>query len=315
MDLQQLTLQDLRILRSLYRTHSQKETALALGLSSPTLSRRIAEMRELFGDKLFVRYANTMMPTPFMVEHIPAVERLVEGMRDLCEPSWFDPSSHQEVIRIGCIDYDLFSGLSVRTALMVRKAAPGIALEFRYLDLEIESKLANGSLDMVIWYWPLGSPNIHMMTLREPRPAVLVRNEHPLAKLQATLDPDETVPIEALHNYERICATYTEAQASCIFPFEAHQRTAFYVPSYGMGFRLLQHGDFTLSVPLLYDHDMLERLGLTVLRVAERTEPRTQLLLWHERTHASPARQWVRSILAANARQLAADPSTPIDPS
>ena len=116
MDLQQLTLQDLRILRSLYRTHSQKETALALGLSSPTLSRRIAEMRDLFGDKLFVRYANTMMPTPFMVEHMPAVERLVEGMRDLCEPSWFDPSSHQEVIRIGCIDYDLFSGLSVRTA-------------------------------------------------------------------------------------------------------------------------------------------------------------------------------------------------------
>lgn len=175
MDLHQLTLQDLRILRSLYRTHSQKETALALGLSSPTLSRRIAEMRELFGDKLFVRYANTMMPTPFMVEHIPAVERLVEGMRDLCEPSWFDPSSHQEVIRIGCIDYDLFSGLSVRTALMVRKAAPGIALEFRYLDLEIESKLANGSLDMVIWYLPLGSPNIHTMTLRKPRPAVLVR--------------------------------------------------------------------------------------------------------------------------------------------
>ena len=79
-----------------------------------------------------------------------------------------------------------------------------------------------------------------------------------------------------------------------------------------MGFRLLQHGDFTLSVPLLYDHDMLERLGLTVLRVSERTEPRTQLLLWHERTHASPARQWVRS---ANARQLAEDPSTPIEPS
>ena len=73
MDLQQLTLQDLRILRSLYRTHSQKETALARGLSSPTLSRRIAEMRDLFGDKLFVRYANTMMPTPFMVEHMPAV--------------------------------------------------------------------------------------------------------------------------------------------------------------------------------------------------------------------------------------------------
>ena len=272
-------------------------------------------MRELFGDKLFVRYANTMMPTPFMVEHIPAVERLVEGMRDLCEPSWFDPSSHQEVIRIGCIDYDLFSGLSVRTALMVRKAAPGIALEFRYLDLEIESKLANGSLDMVIWYLPLGSPNIHTMMLRKPRPAVLVRNEHPLAKLQATLGPDETVPVEALHDFERICATYSEAQAPCIFPFEAYQRTAFYVASYGMGFRLLQHGDFTLSVPLLYDHDMLERLGLTVLRVSERTEPRTQLLLWHERTHASPARQWVRSILAANARQLAEDPSTPIEPS
>ena len=61
MDITKLPL--LATLEVLLRERSVRETARLLGVSPSTVSRHLAQLRELVGDPLFVRSGNLMLPT------------------------------------------------------------------------------------------------------------------------------------------------------------------------------------------------------------------------------------------------------------
>lgn len=88
---------------------SLSKTAKVLGITQPTVSRRLADLEALVGEPLFVRTVEGVSPTP-------AGERLVEPARRMAE-------SHGELERLA-------SGTSAKPGGIVRiTAPPGIAFE------------------------------------------------------------------------------------------------------------------------------------------------------------------------------------------
>ena len=307
-DLAQLRFRDLQLLRALYRQRSLSGAAAEVGLPTPSASRILAQLRTFFGDQLFVRYAAYMMPTPAMVSLLPKIDSVLRQAEALQSAAAFSPHRYIGVARVGCLDYDMLSRMVMRTAERWAKESPHAAFELRLLDESTGPKLASGELDVAVWYKNELGPNIHSIVLQRMHPTVVVSKAHPLAAMQAELTANECLPANLLCQYPRIDAAFRRLSAPHYFPFELEQRVVFSVPLFGMALRLLTTGDYTLALPKIYGHDLLDRLGVVALRIDQ--EPfesalATQYLLWHDRSHRDPAHQWLRSLFADEARKLA----------
>ena len=81
----------LRLLSTLYRTHSLSVTAAQNHLSLSTASRKLREARVLFEDELFTRSGQVMYPTPRMDELISSVDHLISELTALFHHDTFKP--------------------------------------------------------------------------------------------------------------------------------------------------------------------------------------------------------------------------------
>src|SRR5262245_40885143 len=103
-----LDLQDLLILKEVHRTGSITEAANRIGLSQPSTSIRLSELRKHFADPLFVRTSAGMKSTPRMDGLLP----LVNNALDLLNPEHaglvdFVPAESDRTFRVA------FSGVGL----------------------------------------------------------------------------------------------------------------------------------------------------------------------------------------------------------
>lgn len=307
-DFTRLSFRDLYLLAAMCRTHSLAAAALEVGVTKPVASRMLADLRQLLGDRLFVRYASAMMPTPAMEALRPQIDEILVRISSLPSTPAFTPKRYAGLERIGCIDFDLLSRLVMRTAERWHRESPLAQLEFRLLDDSFAEKLAMGELDAAIWYTDALGPNFHCMKLQRTRPAVIVRKDHPLAREAASLGPCGRIPADRVAACPRIALTFRKSSSLFYFGFEARQSTVFYVPLISGALRLLLSDDYTLVMPRAYGADLLEKLGVVEIPVDDpplRDASCVQYLVWHDRVHRHPAHQWLRSIFADEARRLA----------
>lgn len=93
MHIDKLAIEELRLLVLLYKTHSLKDSAVRLNVSTPTASRMLARLRAAVEDELFIRSASAMTPTHACRRLFPRVERILAEMDALThEPQVFRPS-------------------------------------------------------------------------------------------------------------------------------------------------------------------------------------------------------------------------------
>ncbi len=87
-----LDLNLLRVLVAIDRCRSVTEAGRRLALSQPATSNALARLREAFGDRLFVRAAGALMPTPLAERIVPIAAQHLESLEAaLTEPQAFDP--------------------------------------------------------------------------------------------------------------------------------------------------------------------------------------------------------------------------------
>ncbi|MDT9170729.1 LysR family transcriptional regulator, partial [Escherichia coli] len=86
-------LNSLVILGLLLRTKSVTRTAQQLGVSQPSVSRSLAQLRSLLGDPLLVRTAGGMELTRRAEELAPSLQDWLATTAGLLEPPCFDPAT------------------------------------------------------------------------------------------------------------------------------------------------------------------------------------------------------------------------------
>lgn len=178
----QLDLDLLRVFAAVLRERHVTRAALRLGLTQSAVSNALRRLRVLFGDDLFQRTPQGMLPTALALSLAQPIEAALDAVRAVTELSRpFVPETAEAEFVVGVSDYaELVLGPALVTRL--RAVAPGVSLLFRHADRDgALALLDDDRAQLALGILP--EPPARMtrtMVLRDGF-AVLMRADHPAA--------------------------------------------------------------------------------------------------------------------------------------
>ena len=183
MNLNRMDLNLLVVLETIYSEGSLTRAAVRLHLSQPALSHALNRLRDQFGDALFVRQGNRMVPTPRARQLIDPIRRALSTLENaLHEETQFDPAAAESHFSLGLRDVLEATSLPPLMSFL-QNEAPHIRISSVRSDRkELETELLDGKLDAAIdVLLPLG-PEIHYRRISRDRLVVVARKGHPAIK-------------------------------------------------------------------------------------------------------------------------------------
>lgn len=179
-----MSLADLNHLRTfvvLYELGSLTAAAEQLHVSQPTVSYTLSRLRERFGDDLFRRDRNRMVPTARATQLFgPLHEALAQIDATVDDSDSFDPTEFSGTLALGLTSIGEQTFLPpVMAALAPR--APAATLSVERLDAEqVEDELIRGSIDLAITVSTMITPRLWRSPLRSVEYVALSSRDHPL---------------------------------------------------------------------------------------------------------------------------------------
>ena len=139
-------------LDALLQDRNITHAAARLGISQPALSARLARLRTLFGEPLFIPspHGRGVLPTPRAEALRPQVTGVLRGISAMFAPTAFDAQTSSRTFVIALHENP---ALMLGTALLnqVGTDAPGIRLRFALPEMaELPQQLENGDVDLYI---------------------------------------------------------------------------------------------------------------------------------------------------------------------
>lgn len=188
-----MTLVQLRHLLSLARTGSFSQSAAALFLTQPALSRSIRALEAELGQPLFDRIGRTSELTPFGRDAVERARELVLAADDLRDSGRLAADGQHGALRIGM---GSGPGAMLMTPLLLKMAQerPQLRVEVARAATErLVQALRERTLDALIVdarsLRP--APDLVTQALHDMRGAFLVRRGHPLARRRGTTSFDD----------------------------------------------------------------------------------------------------------------------------
>jgi DNA-binding transcriptional LysR family regulator len=179
-----MTLVQLRHLISLARTGSFSQSATALFLTQPALSRSIRALEDELGQPLFDRIGRRSELTPFGRDAVERARELVLAADDLRDSGRLAGDAQEGVLRIGM---GSGPGAMLMTPLLLKMAQerPRLRVEIARAGTELlVQALRERALDaLVVDARSLRpAPDLNAQFMHDMRGAFMVRRGHPLAK-------------------------------------------------------------------------------------------------------------------------------------
>ncbi|WP_455873338.1 LysR family transcriptional regulator [Rhizobium yanglingense] len=153
------------------------------------MSKRLANLRALFGDDLFVRYADGVRPTEKALDLADPIRLALRQIEDaLGDMAKFAPQSSRRIFRIATTDH-IAATLMPDLMVALRITAPGTSIVLRSLHRqEIVDCLEKGSIDLAITILPDAPTTIKRAQLFHVDWISIVSSEHPEIRQDLTLD-------------------------------------------------------------------------------------------------------------------------------
>lgn len=124
-----LDLNLLRVFDALYSEQSATRAGKRLGLSQPAVSAALNRLRQVVGDRLFVRQGSRMVPTTkALALHDPVRQALASVEQALTGIASFDPSQAERTLRLFGSDY-FAEVLMPRLSAEIAEEAPSVILQ------------------------------------------------------------------------------------------------------------------------------------------------------------------------------------------
>ncbi|HEX5373802.1 MAG TPA: LysR family transcriptional regulator [Aquabacterium sp.] len=294
---------DLNLFRVLDAVHEHggiSGAARHLHLSQPAVSHALARLRRLWGDPLFVRHGNQMVPTELTRRVIGEVQAHLRGLQAcLAQADAFDPRTLNMTLRLGM--RDVLEAITL-PPLMARLAevAPGVRLSSVRVPREtLERALTLGEVDLVIDRQRRVSARVHGEPLAQERLAVILRQGHPALQhglsvsdyfqashVMVTLRPDQDDPLQAV--WDALGLGTRRVTLRCQHYFAAA--------------KVVAHSDALLTLPHTYAEQLAQTLPLTVCELPVPVPPIAIWMYWHADREGDPVHRWMRESVAQGAR-------------
>ena len=165
---------DLEFFLALWETRSITQAARDLNLTMPTASRRMARLRELFGDPCFVRSHKGLLPTDFTIANVGEIIQLHRQLHELTQRKTFEPSELKRVIRIAIPD-NAIPFLLPNVVKAITDQAPLCSIAFLHSSHNSFEDLQKGYIDFLINPKSLVPRGSHFMPLHAFDQVILVR--------------------------------------------------------------------------------------------------------------------------------------------
>ena len=286
---------------ALYEERHVTRAAARVGLGQSSLSGALARLRAVFGDELFTRGRNGMMPTARARELSVAVGQALATLRAAIEQSpRFDAATSSRVFHIATSDY----GEAILLPPLVRRlraTAPGIALNVTRTEFLFQppfARLEAGDVDLALGFFDEVS-RAHTGALARrlgvDEFVCVLRAGNPRVRHHLTL--------RALLDLDHVRINYPGDHGA------------------GMIDTLLRSRGLKRNVPLTVSHflsipplvaatDLVGFLPARLARLAVRSHrlrvfkvplplrPLPMSMAWHERREHDPAHAWLRALAA-----------------
>ena len=281
----------------LLKTKSVSGTAIALGISQPSVSRALAQLRDALNDPLLVRSGNGMIRTQ---RGDDLVERLADWMAStsaLLEEERFDPKLVERRFRIASTDFGLQSVL-LPALPALRALAPGISIDIVPLSRATHRTLAAGEVDLAISGLEHDPSQIHRLLLFRDRFSCIMPVDHPLAAKSG-----QRLSIDEFLSYPHLSLTVSDAELDRVSVVLGDagrdRRVVASLPYFALAPDMLNAGGLIATLPKRAATRFIASHGLAMRDAPEELGEMDYWVLWHERSHRDRASRWLREQLVS----------------
>lgn len=301
MNKQTLDLNRLRVFRAVWEHRNVSRAAEDLGVSQPTVSHALRELRQHFNDRIFVRCPGGMMPTP-LAETISkrisqALSILEHGLELRGE---FDPSSSRREFTI--VMTDIAEAIILPRILeLCRRDAPFIA--FRAIQLPTESVLAalrDGAADVAVGFSPALRASLLHSSLFRSEYVCIVSASHP--RVRERLKKEDF--IRERHAVAQAQGTGHHAVESALQRMGLLDSIGARVPHFLALPTIVAASDMIATIPRPLAELMLPVAPVRLHQIPIRLPKLLIEQFWHERFHDDAASRWLRMLLPRAMQQV-----------
>jgi DNA-binding transcriptional LysR family regulator len=254
-----------------------------LGLSQPATSGALARLREMLGDRLFIRGKRGLEPTDRCLELAGPLTKALVDLRNVVAGSSFEPATTTRTFRIGAVDAAM-AVFMPRIANQALKEAPRAQLQIVAINpARAVEMLDRGALDLALSVVTSSSATVRSRSLFRVEFVLAARPGHPLAAGQ--------VDLTALHRFPRAHVAF---EGMPLPP-----RCQVLLDSFLAVPPVLRETDAWALLPKPYAEELRAARSVATLPVpAGLAHPSMQMqLLWPDVQDAAPASRWLRGII------------------
>jgi len=295
------------VLEAIYVEGSVTRAADKLNLSQPAISHALARLRELFGDPLFVRKGNAMVPTPLTRNNIESIRnslRLLEN--SIRESSHFDPANAEKRFSL-CLPSSMESALLPLFWQRLAAQAPRLDLVINRSERQrMESKLAAGVFDVALDVLVRHSSEVLHQRVLSERLVVVARRDHP--QLRPGFDLDTY-----LQQQHILISTRREGPGIVDVELDrlgVQRRIRLRCQQNYSACRIVSESDLVLTM-LEFDARAANRpFDNQILPLPLSLEAIDIFLYWHASMESDAASRWLRGEIASTCADMASAPPT-----
>jgi len=293
MHLRNIDLNLLVVLQALLEHRHVTQAADVLNMSQPAVSRALARLRDTFNDPLLVRTAKGYDLSARATLLQPQLEQLLGSLEKMVSAPKFDPRQSSDTVRIYALDPEVSAILPGLFALM-RREAPGMFLDIRSEPREQFELLDSGEVHFSLTAFMPNNGLEHYRRLRVEMPqfAVLMHQDHPLARQPLTLDRY----LDAAHGMVSITGRGPALADRSLSYTGRTLYTPLRLSSFANVGQFCEEGGILFHLPRIFAEQACKGRPLVVREPPKeltRDLP-TTYLYWHERHHHNPMCQWFR---------------------
>jgi DNA-binding transcriptional LysR family regulator len=274
---------------------SVSEAARRLSLSQPAVSHALNRLRDLVGDRLFVRSRAGLVPTTRAEAMIGPVRAMLANAGEVFAGGVFDPTTSERRFRIGTSAY---SNATLLPMLLreFRHHAPGLSLEAVAIAPTTMADLETGQIDCTFWVGSISGPPWRSQQLLEERMIAMVDRTHPLAERAAA----GSVELADYLAFPHIMIT-PAGSAAC--PIDAalgclglSRRVVVWTRSLEANLGALRGTDLIASLQQRMA-TVVKPEGFVAFEIPLDLSGFAYELVWHSRTDGDPGNVWLRETI------------------
>lgn len=300
MNLSQVDLNLLVILKHLLEEKHVSNTALALDISQPTVSRTLQKLRGVFRDDLLVRTAYGYELTPKAESIKQDLNSVLASLEKLVHGDNFEPLESQNTVRFfGLVPQ--ITHLMPKIVEKIRHQAPGMIVDIDSIPKRPFETLLSGDAHFVLsTHEPLSSEqNLYRMFVVSRDYRLLMSKDHPLADKEITVNDLLVSPFGqiSLQGDKKLSI---EGRFKKLGLIDKNQTLSvpIQLSNFNVAPAIAETTNVIFHLPTPFAEQAAEHRNLVCKRVpkALRHPSEDVYLYWHKRFHNDPMCQWIRTL-------------------